>query len=250
MPRSDTTIDSAEIAKFEAMAAEWWDPNGKFAPLHRMNPIRLDYITAQIAAEYGRDLAGRAALDGLRIADIGCGGGLLSEPLARLGGAVTGVDAGAENIAVARLHAVRAGLKIDYRATTAETLADAGETFDVVLAMEIVEHVADPATFLSACARLLGPGGLLIVSTLNRTAQSFGAAIIGAEYLLKWLPRGTHDWARFLAPGELAAMIEAAGADVLDRKGMVYDPFADRWRLSDRDLSVNYTVVARRPDPD
>lgn len=247
MPPAERSVDSTEIAKFEAMAAEWWDPRGKFAPLHAMNPVRLDYITAQIAAEFGHELKENKPFAQLRVADIGCGGGLLSEPLSRLGARVTGVDAGAENIAVAELHASQMGLKIDYRATTAEALEDAGERFDAVIAMEIVEHVADPAAFLATCAALLRPGGLLIVSTLNRTAKSFGAAIIGAEYLLGWLPRGTHDWRRFLTPDELAAMISEAGLEVVDRKGMVYDPLRDHWQLSDRDLSVNYAAVAVKP---
>ncbi|MEM0949243.1 MAG: bifunctional 2-polyprenyl-6-hydroxyphenol methylase/3-demethylubiquinol 3-O-methyltransferase UbiG [Pseudomonadota bacterium] len=244
MPSTETTVDSAEIAKFEAMAAEWWDPRGKFAPLHRMNPIRLDYIIAQIAAEFGREIGRDRPFEDLKVADIGCGGGLLSEPLARLGADVTGADAGAENVAMAKVHADQMAQSIDYRVTTAEALANAGETFDAVLAMEIVEHVADPAAFLDACARLVRPGGLLVVSTLNRTAKSFAAAIVGAEYVLGWLPRGTHDWSRFLTPDELKDMIDATGMKTVDRRGMVYDPLRDAWQLSDRDLSVNYAAVA------
>lgn len=246
MPRPPTSIDPAEIAKFEAMAAEWWDPKGKFRPLHLMNPVRLDYIAAQIAAEFGRDRRDLRPFGGLRVLDIGCGGGLVAEPMARLGASVLGADAAAGNIAVARLHAQQQGLAIDYRATTAEDLAAKGERFDVVLALEIVEHVADPAAFTATCRDLLRPGGLVILSTLNRTVRSFGAAIIGAEWLLRWLPRGTHDWARFITPAELAVMAEGAGLAVVDRRGMVFNPISFGWSLSDRDLSVNYIMTARR----
>lgn len=246
MPRPPTSIDPAEIAKFEAMAAEWWDPKGKFRPLHLMNPVRLDYIAAQIAAEFGRDRRDLRPFGELRVLDIGCGGGLVAEPMARLGASVLGADAAAGNIAVARLHAQQQGLAIDYRATTAEDLAAEGERFDVVLALEIVEHVADPAAFTATCRDLLRPGGLVILSTLNRTVRSFGAAIIGAEWLLRWLPRGTHDWARFITPAELAVMAEGAGLAVVDRRGMVFNPISFGWSLSDRDLSVNYIMTARR----
>ncbi len=240
-------VDEAELAKFAAMAAEWWDPNGKFRPLHLMNPVRLDYITTQIATEFGRDLAAPRPFKGLRLLDIGCGGGLLSEPMARLGAEVVGADAAADNIPVARLHAERMGLEIDYRHATAEDLAAAGERFDVVLAMEIVEHVPDPAAFLAACHDLVEPGGLIIVSTLNRTARSFALAILGAEYVLRWLPRGTHDWRRFITPDELYGLLRAAGLEPIDRKGFVFDPIRWRWSLSDRDLAVNYVASARRP---
>ena len=242
-----TSIDPAEVAKFEAMAAEWWDEGGKFKPLHMMNPIRLDYIVTQIATEFARDRRGPRPLDGLRLLDIGCGGGLVAEPMARLGAAVTGADAAEANIAVARIHAEQQGLQIDYRATTAESLVDEGAGFDVVLALEIVEHVADPAAFLATCAQLLKPGGLLIASTLNRTPQSFAAAIVGAEWIMRWLPRGTHEWRRFITPDELAGMAEQAGLVVIDRAGMVFNPLLWDWRLSDRDLSVNYTLSARKP---
>ena len=238
------TVDETEVAKFEAMAADWWDPTGKFAPLHMMNPVRLDYITAQIAAEYGRDLRGPLPFKGLRILDIGCGGGLLSEPMARLGATVVGADAAEGNIPVARVHAEQSGLKIDYRHTTAEALAAAGEQFDVVLNMEVVEHVADPLAFLTACRALLKPGGLMIASTLNRNPKSFALAIIGAEYVMRWLPKGTHDWQKFITPDELFALIENAGLDPVDRKGFVFNPISWRWSISDRDLSVNYVTAS------
>ena len=241
---SASTVDPAEVAKFEAMAAEWWNPNGKFKPLHLMNPCRLDYITSQIASEFDLDLATPLPFKGLRILDIGCGGGLLSEPMARLGAEVVGADPAARNIPVAQLHAEQSGLTIDYRLTTAEDLAAAGEQFDVVLNMEVVEHVPDPQSFLTACQTLLKPGGLMICSTLNRNAKSFGMAIIGAEWVMKWLPKGTHDWKKFITPDELADFIRHAGLDPVDRKGMVFNPIAWTWRLSSSDLSVNYVTAS------
>lgn len=241
-----TTIDPAEVAKFEAMAAEWWDPNGKFRPLHLMNPCRLDYITTQIAAEFGRDLKSPRPFAGLRILDIGCGGGLLSEPMARLGADVVGADAAPRNIPVARIHAENQGLAIDYRHTTAEDLAAAGERFDVVLNMEVVEHVSDPQAYLTACRELLKPGGLMICSTLNRNGKSFLMAIIGAEWVMRWLPKGTHDWQKFITPDELYALIEKAGLTPVDRKGMVFNPVSWSWSLSARDLSVNYVTSSVR----
>ncbi|KGJ16636.1 bifunctional 2-polyprenyl-6-hydroxyphenol methylase/3-demethylubiquinol 3-O-methyltransferase UbiG [Paracoccus sanguinis] len=241
-----SSIDAAEVAKFEAMAAEWWDPKGKFKPLHMLNPVRLDYIAGQIAAEFARDRRSLRPFEGLRLLDIGCGGGLVSEPMARLGADVTGADAAEGNIRIARLHAEQSGLGIDYRATTAEALLDAGERFDVVLALEIVEHVADPQAFVTTCARLLRPGGLLVASTLNRTPQSFAAAIVGAEWVMRWLPRGTHDWRRFIRPDDLAGMFAAAGVRVVDRAGMVFNPVTFGWSLSPRDLSVNYLMAGVR----
>ena len=241
-----TTIDPSEIAKFEAMAAEWWNPDGKFRPLHLMNPCRLDYITRQIAAEYGRDLTQAKPLAGLRILDIGCGGGLLSEPMARLGAEVVGADAAPKNIPVAQVHAEQSGLVIDYRFTTAEDLAAAGEQFDVVLNMEVVEHVSDPLAYLTACHNLLKFGGIMLCSTLNRNPKSFLAAIIGAEWVMRWLPKGTHDWKKFITPDELYGLITRAGLAPLDRKGMVFNPIAGRWSLSSRDLSVNYVTTSRK----
>lgn len=239
-----TTIDPAEVAKFEAMAAEWWDTKGKFRPLHLMNPCRLDYITTQIAAEFGRDLQSPSPFAGLRLLDIGCGGGLLSEPMARLGATVVGADAAPRNIPVAQIHAQQSGLEIDYRHTTAEALADAGEQFDVVLNMEVIEHVADPAAYLTACQRLLKPGGLMICSTLNRNPKSWLMAIVGAEQIMRWLPKGTHDWNKFITPDELQALIEQAGLIPVDRKGMVFNPIGWSWSLSSRDLSVNYVTAS------
>lgn len=241
------TIDPDEIAKFEAMAAEWWDPAGKFRPLHHMNPCRLDYITGQVAAEFDRDLAAARPFAGLRVLDIGCGGGLLAEPMARLGADVVGVDAAARNIEVARIHAAQTGLDIDYRHGTAESLAAAGEQFDAVLNMEVIEHVADPLAYLTACHDLLRPGGIHVCSTLNRNAKSWLFAIVGAEYVARWLPRGTHDWHRFITPDELFDLLSRAGMRPVDRRGMVLDLLRNEWMLSDRDLSVNYVTTAIRP---
>ena len=238
--------DPAEIAKFEAMAADWWDPEGKFKPLHMMNPCRLDYITAQVAAEFDRDLSTPRPFEGLRLLDIGCGGGLLSEPMARLGASVVGADAAARNIPVAEVHAAQMGLAIDYRHTAAEDLVAAGETFDVVLNMEVVEHVADPQAYLSDCARLLKPGGVMICSTLNRTVKGFVMGIFGAEWVMRWLPKGTHDWKKFITPDELYAMLRVAGLDPVDRKGMVFDLLGWSWSLSDRDLAMNYVTTSLR----
>ncbi len=241
------TVDDSEIAKFEAMAAEWWDPNGKFKPLHMLNPCRLDYITAQIAAEFDCDLKTQAPLAGLRILDIGCGGGLLSEPMARLGADVVGADAAERNIPVAQLHAEQSGLTIDYRHTTAEALAEAGEQFDAVLNMEVVEHVADPLIYLTACRQLMKPGGLMVCSTLNRNPKSFAMAILGAEWVMRWLPKGTHDWSKFITPDELFDLLRRAGLDPVDKTGFVFNPLSWNWSLSDRDLSCNYTTTSVKP---
>ena len=247
MQAAQTTIDPAEVAKFEAMAAEWWNPNGKFKPLHMLNPCRLDYITSQIAAEFDRDLGTEKPFAGLRILDIGCGGGLLSEPMARLGATVVGADAAERNIPVARIHAEQSGLTIDYRHTSAEALAAAGEEFDVVLNMEVIEHVSDPLTYLTACRQLLKPGGLHICSTINRNARSFAMAIVGAEYVMRWLPKGTHEWGKFITPEELYALLDQAGLTPVDRKGFVFNPVSWSWKLSDRDLSVNYVTASLKP---
>jgi len=241
------TVDPAEIAKFEAMAAEWWDPNGKFKPLHMLNPCRLDYIIAQIAAEFGRDPDAERPFEGLRLLDIGCGGGLLCEPMARLGATVVGADAAAGNIPVAQVHAAQSELQIDYRHTTAEALADAGEQFDIVLNMEVVEHVADPLEYLTACRRLLRPGGLMICSTINRNPKSYMMAIVGAEQVMRWLPKGTHDWRKFITPDELFELLGKSGLNPVDRKGFVFNPLGWSWSISDRDLGVNYVTASLKP---
>ena len=247
MSTGQTTVDPGEVAKFEAMAAEWWDPNGKFKPLHMMNPVRLDYITSQIAAEFGRDLTESAPFTGLRILDIGCGGGLLSEPMARLGAEVVGADAAERNIPVAQVHAEQSGLDIDYRHTTAEAMAAAGEQFDVVLNMEVVEHVADPLSYLTACQQLLKPGGLMVASTINRNPKSFMVAIVGAEHVMRWLPKGTHEWSKFITPDELEGLVGDAGLRMVDRQGFVFNPVLWSWSISARDLSVNYVTASVKP---
>jgi 2-polyprenyl-6-hydroxyphenyl methylase/3-demethylubiquinone-9 3-methyltransferase len=239
------TVDPAEIARFSALAADWWDPAGKFGPLHKLNPVRLAYIRDRLCAQFGRDGRAPRPLSGLRVLDIGCGGGLVTEPMARLGATVTGVDASATNIGVASAHAAQGDLTIDYRHGTAEALVAAGERFDAVLALEIIEHVADVDAFLGACAALTKPGGALILATLNRTPQSFLLAIVGAEYVLRWLPRGTHDWRKFVRPSELAAALRRHGAAVGDLTGVVYNPLSDSWRIS-RDLGVNYLAFAAK----
>jgi 2-polyprenyl-6-hydroxyphenyl methylase/3-demethylubiquinone-9 3-methyltransferase len=247
LPGTSSTVDPAEIERFAALADEWWDPRGKFRPLHRMNPARIRFIRDALTT--GRDTAGRGtalrALDGLRVLDVGCGGGLVAEPLARLGATVTGVDAAAANVAAAARHAAEVGLRIDYRAGTAEGLARAGERYDAVLALEIVEHVPEPDLLIGACADLLRPGGVLVVSTLNRTLKSLALAKIGAEYVLRWLPAGTHDWRRFVAPAELTRSLGAYGLRVTASSGIAYNVLTDEWVLS-RDLDVNYIVAAAK----
>jgi len=247
MQAAQTTVDPSEVAKFEAMAAEWWDPKGKFKPLHMLNPCRLDYITSQIAAEFDRDLTTPEPFKGLRILDIGCGGGLLAEPMARLGADVVGADAAERNIPVAQVHAQQSGLTIDYRHTTAEAMAAAGEQFDAVLNMEVVEHVADPLAYLTACQQLLKLGGLHICSTINRNPKSYVMAIFGAEVVMRWLPKGTHEWNKFITPDELFDLITQAGLTPVDRKGFVFNPISWSWSLSDRDLSVNYVTASTKP---
>jgi len=243
--RGASTVDEAEVARFSALAAEWWNPRGKMGVLHKFNPVRLGFIKEAACRRFERDGKRLDCLAGLRILDIGCGGGLLCEPLARLGAAVIGADPAAANIAAARLHAADAGLAIDYRETTAEALADAGERFDLVLAMEVVEHVADVNLFVRLTAAMVKPGGLMIAATLNRTLKSFALAIVGAEYILRWLPRGTHQWDKFVTPNELEIALELGGLRVIDETGVVYNPLADQWRLA-TDMDVNYMLVAER----
>ncbi|CAA0101644.1 Ubiquinone biosynthesis O-methyltransferase [Starkeya nomas] len=246
MSEAATTVDPREVERFAALAAEWWNPRGKMGVLHKFNPVRLAYLREKITAHFGRDDRAIRPLEGLRLLDIGCGGGLLSEPLARMGASVVGIDPADRNVRVAALHAEESGVPVDYRATTAEALADAGERFDVVLAMEVVEHVADVGLFLARAAEMVKPGGLLFAATLNRTKRSFALAIVGAEYVLGWLPRGTHDWNKFLTPEELQAALEAGGLVVVDREGVVFNPLADAWRRSG-DVSVNYVMLAEKP---
>jgi 2-polyprenyl-6-hydroxyphenyl methylase/3-demethylubiquinone-9 3-methyltransferase len=239
------TIDEAEVARFSALAAEWWNPRGKMAVLHKFNPVRLAYIRDAACKRFDRNPKQLDCLKDLRILDIGCGGGILCEPLARLGARMVGADPAEKNIAAARLHAGEGGLAIDYRATTAEALADAGERFDIVLAMEVVEHVADLKLFVARCAEMVRPGGLMIVATINRTLKSFALAIVGAEYVLRWLPRGTHQWDRFVTPDELEIAMERAGLRTTDERGVIYNLLADRWELS-TDTDVNYMVLGER----
>lgn len=240
-----STIDQAEIDRFSALAREWWNPAGKFRPLHKFNPVRLEYIRDSVCAHFGRDPLGEKPFKGLRILDIGCGGGLLCEPMARLGAEITGADASETNIEVARIHAGESGLKIDYRATTAEALADAGEKFDIVLNMEVVEHVADIDLFTTKCAEMVKPGGLMFVATINRTLKAYALAIVGAEYVLRWLPRGTHQYEKLVRPSELENALNKGSMTIIDRCGVVYNPIADRWQKS-RDMDVNYMVLAEK----
>jgi 2-polyprenyl-6-hydroxyphenyl methylase/3-demethylubiquinone-9 3-methyltransferase len=241
-----SSIDPAEVARFSALAAKWWDPKGEFAPLHRINPVRLGFIREQALARFGRDGALRRPFEGLSVLDIGCGGGLLCEPMARLGFAVTGVDASERNIRTAGAHAAELGLDIGYRAATAETLLGEGARFDLVLNMEVIEHVADPAQFLRDTAALLAPGGLMIVATLNRTLKSLALGKLAAEYLLGWIPPGTHDWRRFLRPDELRGFMVDKPFDIDGPFGIAFDPISGRWSQS-TDCAVNYmlTLVAR-----
>jgi 2-polyprenyl-6-hydroxyphenyl methylase/3-demethylubiquinone-9 3-methyltransferase len=237
-----STVDPAEVAKFSRLSQEWWDPNGRMAPLHRINPLRLAYIRDAACRKFERNAKSLSCLSGLRILDIGCGAGLLCEPLARLGAQVIGIDPSASNVAAAKLHSERGHLAIDYRCTTVEEI-DPRERFDIVLAMEVVEHVTDVGVFLKRCASMLKPGGMMVVSTLNRNWKSFALAIVGAEYVLRWLPRGTHQWDKFVTPDELAKYLLDCRLVVTEETGVVYSPFADKWSLSS-DLDVNYMVIA------
>ena len=246
MTQASWSIDPAEVARFSALAAEWWDPAGKFAPLHKFNPVRLGFIREQALARFGRDPKARAPFEGLRLLDIGCGGGLLCEPMRRLGFTVTGVDASERNVATAAAHAAEAGLDIDYRATTADQLeAEGAGPFDVVLNMEVIEHVADPGEYLRTTARLLAPGGIMILATLNRTLKALALAKVGAEYVLRWVPAGTHDWNKFLRPEEIRAFMAGEPCSVLGPFGVAYNPLTGRWAQSS-DTDVNYMMTVSR----
>jgi 2-polyprenyl-6-hydroxyphenyl methylase / 3-demethylubiquinone-9 3-methyltransferase len=240
------SVDPAEIERFARLADRWWDPEGEFKPLHRLNPARLDFIRDRLQRHFRRDSKSLAPFTGLRLIDIGCGGGLIAEPMARLGFAVTGIDADAAALATARRHAEAAGLPIEYRAATAEALAQEGVRFDVVLALEVVEHVADPGLFFAAAGSLVRPGGALIAATINRTVKAYLLTILGAEMVLRWLPRGTHRWEKFLRPSELAALTRAQGLIVEELCGMVFEPLANRWVLGG-DLGANYLLFATKP---
>ena len=239
---SNDTIDNNEILKFQAMAEEWWDPLGKFKPLHMLNPCRLQYITDQISWHNSINLDNKEPFNGLDLLDIGCGGGLLSEPMARMGAQVLGADAAKRNIPIAQAHAKQSNLKIDYRHASVEDLVSESLKFDVILNMEVIEHVASPPQFLEACCALLKPNGLMICSTLNRSIKSYFNAIIGAEYVMRWLPKGTHDWSKFITPDEIAHLIEVSGLKMIDKKGFSFNKFLWKWSISDKDLDTNYVV--------
>ncbi|MFK5978788.1 MAG: bifunctional 2-polyprenyl-6-hydroxyphenol methylase/3-demethylubiquinol 3-O-methyltransferase UbiG [Rhizobiaceae bacterium] len=240
-----TTINQSEVDKFSAMAAEWWDPSGKFRPLHKFNPVRLTYIKEKVCEHFSRESIKRHPFKGLRFLDIGCGGGLLSEPMNRLGAKMLGADASEVNIEIAKIHAEQSELDIDYRATTAEALQEQGEKFDVVLNMEVVEHVSDVPLFMTACAQMVKPGGLMFVATINRTQKANALAIFMAENVLRWLPKGTHQYENLVKPEELAAPINAEGMEIIDQTGVFYNPLLDKWNMS-RDMDVNYMILAKR----
>ena len=243
-PRA-TTVDPEDVARFSAMADEWWDPAGKFAPLHRFNPVRLAWLRKKLCDRFGRDAQAMRPLEGLRLLDVGCGGGLISEPLARMGADVTGIDASERNVGTARAHAERTGVPVRYLATTAEDLRASGEVFDIVLSLEVVEHVADVELFLSSCCGMVKDGGAMALATLNRTPKAFLMGIVGAEYVLRWLPRGTHRWKQFVRPSELARALRQNGIDVADMTGLAYDLLTGDWRLTP-DVSVNYMMFGTK----
>lgn len=238
--KNGSSIDPGELEKFRAMAEEWWDPEGKFSPLHKFNPVRLKYIRDIACAHFDLDTGSLTPFSGLTVLDVGCGGGLLCEPLARMGASVTGIDALSRNIEIAKSHAEAASLSVDYRAGTVEELVDEKRRFDIVLNMEVVEHVANVEAFLGACGAAVAAGGLMFFSTLNRTAKAFALAIVGGEYILRWVPRGTHDWRKFVRPSEFTRGLAHAGIDVTDLTGVTYSPLTDQWSLNRRDLNVNY----------
>ena len=247
-PNDTPSIDPGELDKFRAMADEWWDPDGKFRPLHKFNPVRLEYIRDGACAHFDRDISSLTPLSGLTVLDVGCGGGLLCEPLARLGAEVTGIDAVSRNIEIASVHAEASAVSIDYRMATVEELVAENSRFDIVLNMEVVEHVADVDAFLGACGAEVADGGLMFFATLNRTAKAFALAIVGGEYILRWLPAGTHDWRKFVKPSEMSGYLRGAGLELSDITGVAYNPINDTWSPAPRDLDVNYMVIARKPD--
>ncbi|WP_299347767.1 bifunctional 2-polyprenyl-6-hydroxyphenol methylase/3-demethylubiquinol 3-O-methyltransferase UbiG [uncultured Maritalea sp.] len=242
---SATTIEAAEVERFTAMADEWWDPKGKFQPLHKFNPVRLAYIRNAVISHFKLDETAREPFAGLRFLDIGCGGGLLCEPMKRLGATVVGADAGEKNIKIAQNHAERVGLDIDYRATTSEALAEQGEQFDVVLNMEVIEHVNDIQLYLESCAALVKPGGIMFVATINRTFKAYALAIVGAEHVLRWLPKGTHTYDKFVTPEEITSILKRNDMQIMERSGVSYSPLEDKWKRS-KDLSVNYMLLAQK----
>lgn len=244
--KTASTVVEKEILQFDALGEKWWDEDGPMKPLHRLNPVRMEYLKRMICAHNDREPARLRSLQGLSVADVGCGGGLVAEPLARMGAAVTGIDAGAENIKVARQHAKAQGLDIDYRTATAEKTAASKEKFDVVTALEIIEHVDDVDLFVKSCCDMVAKDGMIVLSTLNRTAKSYLLGIIAAEYVLRWVPAGTHDWKKFLKPSEIAQRLEKNGFTVTDVCGLVYDPISRAFSLSKTDLDVNYFITAMR----
>lgn len=244
--KTASTVVEKEILQFDSLGQKWWDEDGPMKPLHRLNPVRMDYLKRQICTHTGRETARLRSLQGLKIADVGCGGGLVTEPLTRMGASVVGIDAGAENIKVARQHAKAQGLNIDYRATTAEKVAASKEKFDVVTALEIIEHVDDVDLFVQSCCQMVAKDGMIVLSTLNRTAKSYLLGIVAAEYVLRWVPAGTHDWKKFLKPSEIALRLEKNGFTVTDVCGLVYDPISRAFSLSKKDLDVNYFITAVR----
>lgn len=243
---SATTIEAAEVERFTAMADEWWDPKGKFKPLHKFNPVRLAYIRNAVISHFKLDETAREPFKGLRLLDIGCGGGLLCEPMTRLGATVVGADAGEKNVQIAKNHAERVELEIDYRATTSEALAEQGEQFDIVLNMEVIEHVNDIQLYLESCAALVKPGGIMFVATINRTFKAYALAIVGAEHVLRWLPKGTHTYDKFVTPEEITSILKRNNMQIKERSGVSYVPLEDKWKRS-KDLSVNYMLLAEKP---
>ena len=242
-----STIDQADVDRFSAMADEWWDPRGKFRPLHKFNPVRLSYIKDKICENFHRDRNKPKPFEGLRLLDVGCGGGLLCEPMARLGANIIGVDASQANIEIASIHARQSDVKIDYRATTAEALCDQGEKFDCILNMEVVEHVADVDLFITSCAHMVKPSGLMFIATINRTFKANALAIFMAENVLRWLPKGTHNYEKLVRPIELETPLSAAKMQTIDRTGVSYNPITDSWKYTN-DLDVNYIILARKPE--